>query len=97
LTARSRLAAAYLHADRTTSALQMFEQARADSERVLGADHPDTLARCATLADIYNSVGLLTDAKRLLEDTAERCERALPPDDPLNQAVRESLARIAGR
>ncbi len=97
LTARSRLASACFQAGRTTSALQMFEQVRADSERVLGADHPDTLARCATLADIYDSVGMLTDMKKLLEDTAERCERVLLPGDPLTQAVRQSLARIAGR
>jgi tetratricopeptide (TPR) repeat protein len=97
LAARSRLASAYFRAGRATSALQMFEQARADSERVLGADHPDTLARCAALADVYDSVGMLTDMRKLLEDTAERCARVLLPGDPLTQAVRESLARIAGR
>jgi hypothetical protein len=64
---------------------------------VLGADHPDTLARCVTLADIYDSVGLLTDAKRLLETTAERCARVLPPGDPLAEAVQKSLAGLAER
>jgi len=32
----------------------------------------------------------------VLRDTAERCERALPPGDPLTQTVQESLANITG-
>jgi hypothetical protein len=32
----------------------------------------------------------------VLRGTAARCERALPPGDPLTQTVQESLANIAG-
>lgn len=40
--------------------------------------------------------GRLTDATTLLRDTIARCERVLPPGDPLTQAVRESLTNITG-
>jgi len=48
------------------------------------------------LAHLYYSVGRVGDAEALLRDTLRRCERALPPEDPLTQAVRRSLANIAG-
>jgi hypothetical protein len=63
---------------------------------VLGADHPDTLAYRANLANAYYAAGRLTDATTLLRDTAARCERALPAGDPLTQSVKESLTNIAG-
>jgi hypothetical protein len=78
------------------SALQLYEQAGAAYEKVLGADHPETLACRANLARAYYTVGRLTDGLDLLRDVAGRCERTLPRDDPLAQAVRESLASLAG-
>jgi hypothetical protein len=78
------------------SALQLYEQTCAGYERVLGADHPDTLARRANLANAYYTVGRLGDAATLLRDTVARCERAMPPGDPLTETVRESLTNIAG-
>jgi hypothetical protein len=42
-------------------------------------------------------VGRLGDAATLLRDTVARCERVLPPGDPLTQAARNSLVNIAGR
>ena len=32
----------------------------------------------------------------VLPDTLARCERVLPPADPLTETVRESLANITG-
>jgi hypothetical protein len=78
------------------SAVQLYEQTCDSYQRVAGPDHPDTLARCANLASAYYSVGRLTDALDLLRDTLARCERILPPDDPLTAAVRESLTNLAG-
>ena len=49
------------------------EQACADSERVLGADHADTLARRAQLAHLYYAVGRVGDAR----DAAPGHARAL--------------------
>jgi hypothetical protein len=78
------------------SAMQFNEQASEGYERVLGADHPDTLASRLNLAHTYYAVGRLSDGEAVLRDTAGRCERALPPGDPLTQTVQESLANIAG-
>jgi hypothetical protein len=78
------------------SAVQFSEQTSADSERVLGADHADTLARRAGLANLYYVVGRVGDARALLRDALARCERVLPYGDPLTQTVRQSLANIAG-
>jgi hypothetical protein len=78
------------------SALQLYEQTHAGYERVLGADHPDTLAYQASLATAYYRVGRLSDAMTMLRGTLARCERVLPAGDPLTQAVRENLKNIAG-
>ncbi|MGO9193175.1 MAG: tetratricopeptide repeat protein, partial [Streptosporangiaceae bacterium] len=67
----------------------------ADSERLLGADHADTLARMANLAHLYYAVGRVGDAVTLLRDAATRSERVLPYGDPLIQAIQQSLANIA--
>ena len=65
-----------------------------DLERVLGADHADTLARLASLAHLYYTVGRVGDAVTLLRDTAARCERVLPYGDPLIQAILMFVAMI---
>ena len=93
---KASLASAYYAAGKMPSAVQFSEQACADSERVLGADHADTLARQASLAHLYYAVGRVGDAQALLRDALARCERVLPYGDPLRQAVRQSLASIAG-
>ena len=76
------------------SAVHSYEQARSGYERVLGADHPDTLDIRVRLALAYYDVGRLGDARTLLRDTAERCERVLPPGDRLTGQVQASLADI---
>ncbi len=96
IAARASLASAYQTAGRMPFAVQLSEQTCADSERILGADHADTLARYAGLAHLYYAVGRVGDAKALLRETLARCERVLPYEDPVTQAVRQSLANIAG-
>ena len=76
------------------AAMQLSEQCCADSERVLGPDHADTLARLANLAHLYYAVGRVGDAVALLRETAVRCERVLPSGDPLTHAVQQSLANV---
>jgi tetratricopeptide (TPR) repeat protein len=93
---KASLANAYYAAGRMPSAVQFSEQTCADSERVLGADHADTLARRTSLAHLYYAVGRVGDAQALLRDALARCERVLPYGDPLREAVRQSLANIAG-
>jgi hypothetical protein len=46
------------------------------------------------LARLYYLVGRVEDAKALLRETAVRCERVLPPGDPLTQSVQQSLTRL---
>jgi Tetratricopeptide repeat len=76
------------------SAVRLWEQCCAESDRSLGPYHPGTLARRASLAQVYDAVGRTGDAEALLRETAERCERALPPGDPLTRAVRQGLADV---
>jgi hypothetical protein len=78
------------------SAVRLAERTRAEYAKVLGPDHPDTLAACVNLAHAYYGVGRITDAARLLQQTIERCEQSLPAFDPLIVAARSSLANISG-
>ncbi len=96
IAARGDLASAYHAQGRMASAVQLYEQTSASYLSVLGPDHRDTLACRAKLGQAYYAVGRLTDAAGVLRDTAVRCERVLPADDPLNQAVLDSLANITG-
>ncbi|HEY5990434.1 MAG TPA: tetratricopeptide repeat protein [Streptosporangiaceae bacterium] len=96
ITARRNLASAYQAAGKVAAALQLHDQVCADYEKVLGADHPDTLTCRADLANAYSAAGRLTDAANLLRDTLARCEQTLPPGHPLEQALRQTLAGIAG-
>jgi tetratricopeptide (TPR) repeat protein len=90
----SGLSAAYQAAGRMPAAMQYAERCCADSARVLGPDHADTLARLVNLASLYYTVGRVGDAVALLHDISGRCERTLPPGDPLTRAVRQSLVNI---
>ena len=72
------------------------ERTRTEYAKVLGTDHPDTLTACVNLAHAYYGVGRITDAARLLQETVERCELALPPGHSLTAAARDSLANISG-
>ena len=92
---RGNLASAYHSAGRMPTALDLYERTRTDCQRVLGADHPDTLAARANLAHAYYAVGRLADARVLLVATLADCERVLAPGDMLTVAVRDSLAALA--
>jgi hypothetical protein len=86
----------YFTARWMSQALQLLEQVRTEYVRTLGANHQVTLVTTLTLANAYHSVGHLTDAARLLEDTVQRCEQSLPESDPLTVAVRDGLAAMRG-
>ena len=76
------------------AAMQYGERCCADSARVLGPDHADTLVRLVNLAHLYYAVGRVGDAFRVLHDAAARCERVLPPGHALTRTIRQSLANI---
>ncbi|MFD8588685.1 tetratricopeptide repeat protein, partial [Streptomyces sp. NPDC059637] len=78
----NNLATSYRQAGRTTDAITLLEQVAADSERILGPHHPDTLTARNNLATSYRQAGRTTDAITLLEQVAADSERILGPDHP---------------
>ena len=70
----------------------MHEQNLADMERVLGADHPDTLATRNNLAAAYRAAGRTAEAIPLHERTLADRERVLGPDHPDTLRTRNSSA-----
>src|SRR5260370_29124196 len=72
---------------------ELLERTLADSERILGPDHPSTLTVRANLAGVYQQLGRSAQASVLLERTLADSERILVPDHPSTLTVR---ARSAG-
>ena len=62
---RGNLANAYQAAGRADDAIAIFEPLLADRERILGAEHPDTLTTRGNLAGAYDAAGRTDDARRL--------------------------------
>jgi Tetratricopeptide repeat len=60
----------------------MLERTLADSERVRGPDHPETLTSRNDLTAAYQYAGRTAEAIPLLERTLADCERVLGPDHP---------------
>ncbi|MGW3692305.1 tetratricopeptide repeat protein, partial [Streptomyces sp. NPDC005149] len=77
-------------------AIPLYERTLADSERVLGPDHPDTLLSRHNLAGAYESAGDLGRAIPLYERTLADSERVLGPDHPDTLLSRHSLVRLRG-
>ena len=64
----------------------------ADQKRMLGADHPDTLAVRMGLALAYQRAGRTAEAVLLFEQTLADRERVLGADHPETLRTRNSLA-----
>ena len=73
-------------------AIPLHEQTLADRLRVLGPDHPDTLASRNNLAGAYYLAGDLGRAIPLYEQTLADTERVLGPDHPQTLISRNNLA-----
>jgi len=83
-----------------TEAIRLYEQTLAAFERVLGPDHPDTLASRHNLANAYRPAGRVAEAIGLYEQVLADRERVLGPDHPSTLASRHNLAnayQAAGR
>ena len=72
--------------------IELYEQVLAEYERVLGADHPDTLTVRNNLAGAYKSAGRLAEAVELFERVLADRVRVLGPDHPDTLAARNNLA-----
>ncbi|MFG1850163.1 tetratricopeptide repeat protein, partial [Micromonospora carbonacea] len=66
-------------------------QALTDCRRVLGNDHPDTLASVSNLAGAYESAGDLGQAIPLFEQALTDCRRVLGNDHPQTRVVYGNL------
>ena len=80
--------------------ITLLERTIADRERILGPDHPDTLATCNNLATAYQEAGRTGEAITLLERSLADVERILGPDHPDTLLIRSNLAVVyqeAGR
>jgi tetratricopeptide (TPR) repeat protein len=86
--------------DSFAQAIDYGEALVADAKRVLGPDHPDTLASRNNLALAYVDAGRLDEAITLLERTVADRKRVLGADSPETLASRSILGaayRKAGR
>jgi tetratricopeptide (TPR) repeat protein len=86
--------------DNPTQAIEYGQRLTADSERVLGEDHPDTLGDRANLAYAYWSAEQPGEAIPLLERTLADYERIIGADHSDTLTVRNNLAaayQAAGR
>ena len=81
-------------------AIDLGARTLADCERVLGADHPDTLTSRSILAGAYRAAGRVEQAIALYERTLAARERVLDTDHPDTLTSRGNLAfayLVAGR
>ena len=81
-------------------AILIGERLVADQERLLGADHPDTLMSRNNLALAYSAAGRTGEATALHEQVLAARERVLGPEHPDTLGSRDNLAlayRAAGR
>jgi tetratricopeptide (TPR) repeat protein len=78
--------------DSAAQAIAVGEPLLEDAERVLGPDHPDTLASRNNLANAHQAAGRAAEAIPLLEQTVADRERVLGPDHPDTLKSRDNLA-----
>jgi len=78
----------------------LFREDLAGSRRVLGNDHPDTLASVYNMGLLLQGLGQLGEAEALLREAADTCRRVLGPEHPRAQgaaAVLAALLRARGK
>ena len=86
------IAQAYGSAGRFDEAIPLYEKALADSARVLGDEHPDTLISRGNLAGAYQVVGRFDEAISLYEEAVADSVRIFGSDDLATLSVRSNLA-----
>jgi hypothetical protein len=70
-------------------ALRLLSELLPDRERVLGADHPDTLRTRNNIAGWYGDCGDAREALRLFSELLPDQERVLGADHPGSLRIRE--------
>ncbi|MFD4444695.1 tetratricopeptide repeat protein, partial [Nocardia sp. NPDC058519] len=89
---RNNLAYAHESAGRLEEAITLYAATLADSERILGPEHPDTLATRHNLAGAYRTAGRLREAIALYQQTVADRERILGAEHPDTLSSRNNLA-----
>lgn len=92
LVTRSNLARSYAAAGEVGRAVLLCEQVLADSERLLGAEHPSTLIARNNLAGAYQQAGETRRAIPLVERAVADSERLLGADHPDTLSFGNNLA-----
>ena len=77
---------------RVHHSIAQFEMALADTEQMLGAGDPDTLACRSNLAGVYQDAGDLGRATAMLEQALDDTRRLLGPDHDGTLTVQSNLA-----
>ncbi|MFE1860320.1 serine/threonine-protein kinase [Streptomyces anandii] len=78
-------------------ALPVYQEVAAARARILGPDHPDTLATRHETAFVLARSGRPADALREYERVGEARIRVLGPDHPDTLATRQEMAYVLGR
>ncbi len=85
---------------RHKDAITQYERALADSEQVLGTDHPDTITARGNLASAYHAAGRMAPGLQQAEQTRADAARVWGPDhqNTLTSSANLALAyHAAGR
>jgi tetratricopeptide (TPR) repeat protein len=94
LVSRNNLAGVLRDLGRVSEAFALYERTLADQERVLGAEHPDTLVSRNNLAGVLRDLGRVSEAFALYERTLADRERVLGAEHPDTLVSRNNLARM---
>ncbi|WP_165845671.1 tetratricopeptide repeat protein [Streptacidiphilus pinicola] len=89
-----------LDAGLSNAAVGYWQRMEADARRLLGADHPDTLTACGSLAISLRDMGRLEEAAALEMRVLADSNRLRGPDHPSTVTARANLAvtyHAAGR
>jgi tetratricopeptide (TPR) repeat protein len=92
LTARERLAAAYLAAGRLTEAVAGFQQVLAERVRLLGPGHPSAVAARLDVGQALVAAKRFGDAVTVLDRVVGDYERVQGADHPATLLARDRLA-----
>ena len=76
----------------SSRAISLLKQSLADSERIFGPHHSETLLSRNSLAHAYRAANDLTRATPLYQQNLADCERILGPHHPHTLLSRNNLA-----
>jgi eukaryotic-like serine/threonine-protein kinase len=91
---RETIGQTYIDLGLHPEARTQFERALEIRRRVLGAEHPDTLATMNSLAIVDDLEGNHAEAEALLSQVLESRRRALTPENPATLASMNNLANV---